>query len=118
MGHFRDGWTIEDVQAVLDRADPQELLYVPITVSLDPPDCRWSESTCLRLSSHPDEQVRANAVLGFGHLARTCGRLDEEVVRPIIEAGLRDASAVVRDHAGSAADDVTHFLGWRLDRSS
>lgn len=116
MGPFRDGWTIQDINEVVDRGDPRELLYVPIVISLDPADCRWAESICLRLSTHPDESVRGNAILGFGHIARTCRCLDEAVVKPIIAAALQDSSASVRGQADAAADDMEHFLGWRIDR--
>jgi hypothetical protein len=116
MGPFREGWTAADVEAVIARGDPNELLYAPIVVSMDPPEYEWAESVCLRLASHSHPQVRANAILGFGHLARTCGRLNETVVRPIVEGGLLDESQAVRGHASSAADDIEVFLGWRIDR--
>jgi hypothetical protein len=58
--------------------------------------------------------VRGNAVLGFGHLARRFRRLDEGVVRPIIENALLDADPYVRGQADAAADDVAHFLGWKV----
>ena len=88
MGPFRDGWTEADIEAVLANGEPQELLYVPIVVSLDPPDWAWSQAICVRLAGHPDANVRGNAILGFGHLARVCGKLDEAVVRPLIESAL------------------------------
>ena len=116
MGPFHDGWTEAGVEAVIARDDPNEVLYAPMVVSMDPPDCRWAETVCLRLSSHPHPRVRANAILGFGHLARTCRALNEAAVRPIIEAGLRDETNEVRGSAVSAADDVECYLGWRIDR--
>jgi len=114
MGPFRDGWTEADVEAVLARGDLAELLYVPLVVSLNPPDCDWAEAICVHLAAHPDLNVRGNALLGFGHLARTCGRLTEAVVRPIIQAALRDEHPFVRGHASDAADDIEQYLGWRL----
>jgi hypothetical protein len=75
-----------------------------------------AENICVRLTSHPHPQVRANAILGFGHLARTRGRLNKDVVKPIIEAGLRDNAKEVRGHAASAADDVYCYLDWEMDR--
>lgn len=114
MGPFREGWTTADIEAVIARDDPSEVLYAPIVVSLDPPECDWAEAVLVRLAAHPHPQVRANAILGFGHLARTCGRLNEAVVRPIIEQGLSDAAAV-RRHATDAASDIEVFLGWRVD---
>jgi len=115
MGPFRDGWTEEDVEVVLRRGDPAELLYVPIVVSMDPPDFEWAQGICIRLAAHSDHTVRGNAILGFGHLARTCRRLDESVVRPLIESALHDTHRYVRGQAFSAADDVKHYLKWSIE---
>ena len=112
MGPFRDGWTQADAEAIIVRDDPEDVLYVPIVVSLNPPDCAWAQEICIRLSSHPHEDVRANAVLGFGHLARICGALDEARVRPIIESALNDPSPRVRGAADNAASDTGMFLDW------
>jgi len=116
MGPFQHGWTRQDVESVMARGDPHELLHVPIVVSMDPPDCAWSEAICLALAQHPQATVRGNAVLGFGHLARTCGCLDLAVAIPVIEAALGDAHAYVRAHAEDAAADLLHFLGVEIAR--
>jgi hypothetical protein len=115
LGRFRDGWTKEDVEAALCRDDPTEVLYAPIVVSMDPPDCDWAQSICVRLATHSDPTVRGNAILGFGHLARTCRKLDETIVRPLIEAALIDTHSHVRGHAIDAAADVAHYLKWTLN---
>jgi|CXWL01.1.fsa_nt_gi hypothetical protein len=113
MGPFGDTWTEADVEAVLARGDPNDLLYVPIVVSLTPPDCTWSFNICRSLSTHPDARVRANAILGFGHLARRCGALAPEI-GPAIIAALTDPDWDVRGNANEAAHDINHFLGWTL----
>jgi hypothetical protein len=113
MGPFTDGWDETKVEAVLARGDPEELLYAPIVVSLDPPDCAWSFNICRTLATHADPRVRGNAILGFGHLARTCGDLQRDVA-PLIEAALNDPEEYVRHHANDAAHDINHFLGWGL----
>jgi hypothetical protein len=107
-----------DVEAAIARDVPDELLHVPVAVSLNPPDCAWAQDVCVRLASHPHPNVRGNAVLGFGHLARLCGALDEAVVRPLLEAALDDAEGYVRGQAVAAAGDVAFFLGWSLDLPS
>lgn len=112
MSPFRDGWTRADVDAVIARGDPEELLHAPILVSMDPPDCAWALEICITLATHAHEIVRGNAALAFGHLTRTCGALDEARVRPLIEAALKDESDYVRGQAYAAACDLEHFLGW------
>lgn len=111
MGPFRDGWTEQDVDAVIARGLPEELLYVPIVISMDPPDCAWSERICLALAAHEHFNVRGNAILGFGHLARTCGHLNLAAVIPVISAALGDSHEYVRGHADAAAADLLHYLG-------
>lgn len=112
MGPFADGWTNADVEAVLARADPAELLYVPIVVGMSADECgrEWAEAICYKLSDHPDFTVRGNAVLGLGHIARTCGSLDLARAVPIISRALSDPHAYVRGQADSAASDVQVYL--------
>jgi hypothetical protein len=52
-----------------------------------------------------------NAILGFGHLARTCGKLDPLRVLPLVAAALKDENGYVRGHAHDAAEDIEHYLG-------
>ena len=115
MNTFKDGWTEEDMESAIERNQPDELLYVPILVSMDPPDCVWAQDVCLRLSRHSNYIVRGNAILGFGYLARTCRALDERQVKPLIESALRDGDEYVRGQADSAASDVVQYLGWQVD---
>ena len=117
MGPFGDGWTIADVDAVIAKGDPHELLYVPIVASLSPPDILWAEAICIRLSQHPNWNVRGNAILGFGHLSRVYPQLNLGVVKPLIEAALHDEHPYVRGQASGAADDVEQFLGWKIEHS-
>ena len=111
MAPFQDGWTEDEVEAAIARGLPEELAYVPIAVSMDPPDLAWAQGICIALAVHPHPGVRGNAILGFGHLARSCGRLDAAAVVPLIVAALGDDSDYVRGHAIDAADDLQHFLG-------
>ena len=102
----------EDVSALVAGKSLEELQYLPIELSLDPPEDVDVEAVCVELSSHEDIYVRGNAILGFGHLSRTFGELDEAIVKPIVEAAMHDQAPFVCGHAHSAADDLTHFLGW------
>lgn len=109
------GWTMADVEDALARDAPDELFHVPILVGMGPPDCAWAQEICIRLASHPHPNVRGDAVLGLGHLARTCGALDGARVRPILQSALHDPDPYVRGQAHAAADDAAHFLGWRME---
>ena len=113
MGPFSDGWTESDVESVMARANPDELLYCPIVVGMNAADCdrEWAEHICITLASHPHFNVRGNAILGFGHIARVCRALDIERVVPIVASALSDSHDFVRGQACNAADDLLAFLG-------
>lgn len=104
------------IEAALARDEPGELLRVVLSAALEANDAAWAEDVCLRLAGHPHPNVRGNAVLGLGHLARIHGRLDEARALPAIEAALADADDLVRGQADAAAGDVEQFLGWRTSR--
>src|SRR5215510_12826317 len=88
--------SVEDVEAAIERNQPDELLLAVLAAALYGVDRAWAQGVCCRLAAHEHFNVRGNAILGFGHLARIHGRLDRLVVVPIIEAGLIDSHEYVR----------------------
>lgn len=113
MGPFSAGWTETDVEGVIARGDPSELLYVPIVVGMNAADCdqAWAEGICFSLAGHEDFNVRGNAILGLGHIARTRGALNLQLAVPLIARGLFDPHDYVRGQADSAAGDLQVYLG-------
>lgn len=116
----RNPMTLAHISAALSRDDPRELLHIPIALSLDPPEREhpgYAEEICLKLARHSDANVRGNALLGFGHLARTAGVIRKaDEVRALVEAGLRDGDSYASGQAEAAAGDLESFLGWTLAR--
>lgn len=108
------------IDEALARNNPDELLYIPITLSMDPPEDDfpgYAERICRALAVHDHPNVRGNAILGFGHLARTAGIMwKPNDVRALVEAGLSDADPYVRGQAEAAAGDLRHFLKWNLKK--
>ena len=110
--------TVEDVEAAIRRNRPEELLLAVLSAALYGADLEWAQGVCRGLASHEHFNVRGNAILGFGHLARIHGRLDRSVVLPIIESGLVDSHEYVRSQANAAAGDLENFLKWSVLRPS
>lgn len=114
---FAPAMTLARITAALERNDPQELLHVPIALSMEPPEADhpgYAEMICRQLAAHADPNVRGNALLGFGHLARTSGIIwKPKDVRALVEAGLADPNDYVRGQADADDDDLHHFLEWK-----
>jgi len=108
----------EETDSANSRHDPGELLYAVLSAALYSDDAGWAEDVCVRLSHHEHFNVRGNAILGFGHIARIHGKLTKSKVMPLIESALKDESDYVRGQANSAAADVEWFLKWRITRLS
>ena len=119
MGPFAPGWTEADVEAVIAKGDPSELLYVPIVVGMNAADCdrSWAEEICYSLTGHEHFNVRGNAVLGLAHIARTCRCINVERAVPIVKAALEDESEFVRGHAVAAVEDFATYLGVVIEHS-
>jgi hypothetical protein len=111
-------WSHEAVERALRGGDTEALLRAVIGVSMHNADWRYAQDLCVRLSSHPHFNVRGNAVLSFGHIARVHRQLDRALVQPIIQAALRDESDYIRGQAVCAMDDTAFFLEWHYDESS
>lgn len=107
-----------EIESAISRNDPDELLCGVLSAALYSHDGAWAEDICLRLSSHEHFNVRGNAILGFGHIARIHGKLNKTKVKPVIEAAFKDQSDYVRGQADAAADDVEFFLNWKLARGA
>jgi hypothetical protein len=105
-------------EAALERDAPIELQQSILDVALECEDREWAECCCAQLAKHRNANVRGNALLGFGHLARRFGRLDRNRVKRLIEIGLYAHNEYVRERAESAADDLETFLSWSFDRPS
>jgi hypothetical protein len=108
-------WTRAAVARALAADDPALLLQAVIAVSMSDDDQHYAESLCVKLAGHAHFNVRGNAVLGFGHIARVHRKLNKQVVFPLIVAALTDSHEYVRGHADSARDDTAHFLRWKYD---
>jgi hypothetical protein len=108
----------ETVERALREDDVEVLRRAVVAVALHDADWRYAQTLCISLSTHPHYNVRGNAILGFGHIARIHGKLDQSIVQPIIEAALWDPNDYVRGHGVDAADDTKHFLKWHYDETN
>ncbi len=106
--------TPEAIEEVVRHGPLDDLRWLPIGLSLDPPEGVDVQTLCLRLSRHEDAWVRGNALTALGHLARVTGALDPGRVKPALRDGLDDESDIVSGRAGDAISDVRIYLGWKI----
>lgn len=104
-----------DVESAIAADNVTGLIQMVISVSMYSDDSLWAESVCLRLAKHADWNLRGNAILGFGHIARAHENIASTEVKLLVERALLDEEEYVRGQANAAADDLEQFLGWELE---
>jgi len=79
----------------------------------------YAFNVLVSLSERKNAQIRANAILGFAFLARTNGKLDKDIVLPIIKKVWRQND--IQNDTGkrgniiAAVDDINQFLNWDIN---
>ena len=78
---------------------------------------KYAQDICLRLADHSDAAIRANACLGLAYVARTQGRLEKHLVKPVLLRELR-SNLEFCGRVQDAIDDINSFLKWKLGKAS
>jgi len=103
-----------DVVAAIEKDDVDVLRRVPIQLGFHHKNWKFIQDVCVRLSEHPDSWVGHNSLLGLSYAARFCGRVEKNVVKPVLLRGLKDADPKVAGAAEDAIDDINLLMGWRI----
>ena len=72
-----DRLTFSEIESAILRNEPRELSRAVLSAALYFDDPQLAQAICIRLSDHANANVRGNAVLGFGHIARVHRQLTE-----------------------------------------
>jgi HEAT repeat protein len=109
-------FTGAEMEKAVAEDDMEKLLFVPLFASLYYEDRNYAEEICIKLAHHSNSNVRATAIEGFEHLARIDGKLNKEIVKPIIEKALKDKNEFVRRNADETKAATEHFLKWNYNK--
>lgn len=99
-----------DINRVIREDVPENVSMAVLSAALNSGDGIWAEKVCYKLVNHLDPNVRGNALLSIGHIARVHGTLDRKRALSTLKAALNDDHEFVRAHADDALDDVRHFM--------
>src|SRR5258706_13562676 len=108
--------TSAEINSAISRDDCERLVYAVLSAAIYDDDPQWAGNICVRLASHENANVRRNAIMAFGHIARIHRKLNARV-KPLIERALHDEDSDVRVQADDTMDDLEHFLKWEFRRT-
>lgn len=96
------------------RDDVDRLVTLPIDLGFSHENWRFIQDVCVRLSEHRDWRIRANSLLGLSYAARFRGRIEKNIVTPVLLRALKDTNQDVAGTALDAIEDINHLMGWRI----
>lgn len=109
-------FTKDEMERAVADNDIEKLIHVPLFASLYYEDRNFAEEICIKLASHSDDNIRGNAIEGFEHIARIDEKLNEEVIKPLIERALKDKHEFVRDKAEWTRDATKQYFKWKYKK--
>jgi len=77
-------------------------------------DWKSAQTICIKSFDSDDQRVRANAALGLAYIARTKGKLEKHLVKPLLVKELRE-NIENRWRIIDAITDINSYLGWHLE---
>ena len=80
----------EQALEIMKNGTQEDLMLLPLSLGEHFPDWKFAQDLCIRLTGNEDAAIRANAVLGLAYIARTKGRLEKHLVKPVILKELRE----------------------------
>ncbi len=101
------------IAAILATGSIADLELLSLSIGEDFPNWKYAQDVCLQLVEHSEDNVRANACLGLGYIARNHGKLEKHLVKPVLRRELRTQTEY-RGKIEDAIGDINSYLGWRL----
>jgi len=104
----------KEVMEAIASNDIGRLRLIPIELGLHHENWKLIQDVSVRLSAHPDSGVRANALFGIEYAARFRGRIEKNIVKPVLLRALEDPEKEVVDRAEETILEVNHLMGWNI----
>jgi hypothetical protein len=107
----------QEIQQILEANIIDEMILLPLSVGEYHSNWKFAQDLCVKISSHEDERVRANAVLGFAYIARTKGILEKHIVKPIVLKELNE-NKEYQWRIIDAINDINLFMKWNIGKKA
>ena len=106
-------FSMEEAKIILDSNNIEDLILLPLSAGTYFTNWKAAQDICIKLSAHADERVRANVALGLAYTARTKGKLEKHIVKPVLLKLLRECNEY-RWRVLDAIGDINFFMHWHI----
>lgn len=106
--------TEKEAMEAIRNDDIERLIRLPIDLGFNHENWKFIQDVSVRLSEHKNPIIRANSMLGLMYAARFRGRVEKNIVKPVLLKALKDEDPRVSSNAKDAIDDINHSLKWNI----
>jgi len=98
----------KEAETCLVSGSIEDICRALISLAHHDPDWQWVQQKCFEFIRHRDKEIRANAALCLGHLARIHRKLDKQRAISTLRKMLSDPELAGR--AQDVLDDIEMYL--------
>ncbi|MBU5363403.1 hypothetical protein KQI58_20480 [Enterococcus raffinosus] len=103
----------KEIEQIFQTGSIEELMVLPLSVGEYHSNWKRAQDICVELSKHTDEKVRANSALGIAYIARTKGKLEKHIVKPVLLELLNNCSEY-RWRVIDSIQDINIYMNWTI----
>jgi hypothetical protein len=106
--------TEKEVLRAIEEDDIERLTMICIDLGFNHENWRFIQDISVRLTEHPNANVRGNAFFGLEYAARFRGKVEKNIVKPVLLRGIKDEDPEVAGKAQDAINNINHLMGWNI----
>lgn len=103
----------KEIEQILQSGSIEELMILSLSAGEYHANWKRAQDICVELSKHNDEKVRANSALGIAYIARTKGKLEKQIVKPVLLELLNNCSEY-RWRVIDSIQDINIYMNWTI----
>jgi hypothetical protein len=108
-----DDLSNDEIEKVLTSGTLDDIIRLPLSVGMNHHDWNFAQDLCLRLASHSNLSVRANALTGLQYVAMTKGKLEKHLVKPVLINALKSTECEELD-AAHVITRINQYVKWKV----
>lgn len=107
----------EEIKHIIHKGTIEEMILLPLSIGEYHSNWKEAQDLCVQLSFHKDERVKANAALGLAYIARTKGKLEKYIVKPILLRLLKECDEY-KWRVIDSIEDINIYMNWEIGKKA
>ena len=107
----------DEAKRILESGTETERIQLPLRAGETIDDWKLAQTVCIKSFESDNPVVRGNAALGLAYIARTKGKLEKHLVKPLLIKELRE-NEEMRWRILDALSDINYYMNWHMEEKT